>query len=123
MIQRSWTIQSRSASYLAQRERRFWQRCRCLDPGYAASAAGRVSTHAASRLRTVAHAGASSTLVIRWGDPVQQILEVAREWRPDLIVTGQRIGLSPTRLLRRSISRQIRARSPCEVRIVRDSSK
>jgi nucleotide-binding universal stress UspA family protein len=69
--------------------------------------------------RRVQFAGANSSIVIRLGQPAQQILQVAREWHADLIVTGQRAGFSLTRYLGGSVSNQIRARSPCGLHVVR----
>lgn len=69
--------------------------------------------------RRVQFAGANSSIMIRLGQPAQQILQVAREWHADLIVTGQRAGFSLTRYLGGSVSNQIRARSPCGLHVVR----
>jgi len=64
-------------------------------------------------------AGTPTTTFVRIGYPVQEILQVAREWRADLIVTAYRGHLS---LLPRpwdSMANKVRSDAPCSVIIVR----
>ena len=45
-------------------------------------------------------------------------VDVVRECQADLIVTGERSRLSPTRILGGSVSRQIRAMTDCALHVV-----
>src|SRR5262245_29390612 len=63
--------------------------------------------------RRLRFAGVESEIVIRLGQPAEEIVRVAREWHADLIVTGRRARFSPMRYLGCSVSCQIRRKAPC----------
>ena len=67
----------------------------------------------------LAAAGVSFRLIVETGDPVQQILEIAKREAVDLIVLGSR-GLGGfTSLLLGSVSDSVTHHAPCPVLIVR----
>jgi nucleotide-binding universal stress UspA family protein len=62
-------------------------------------------------------AGIEPELMLRVGDPVEQILKVAAEWHADLIVTGRRRNGLLARLSF-SVSRQVVTQARCPVLIM-----
>ncbi len=64
-------------------------------------------------------AGVDAKLLLREGDPAEEIVNAAKEGGYDLIVVGHR-GLSPVRaFLLGSVSNRVVAHAPCSVLVVR----
>jgi nucleotide-binding universal stress UspA family protein len=63
--------------------------------------------------------GLKTTTVVAWGDPRSKIIEVAKQWRTDLIVLGShgRTGLKG--FLMGSVSDAVAHHAPCSVEVVR----
>lgn len=74
---------------------------------------------AAERLRAE---GFKTTTVVVWGDPRSQIIEVAKEWRADLIVLGSNGQTGLKGVLMGSVSDAVAHHASCSVEIVRVSS-
>ncbi|MGC8837825.1 MAG: universal stress protein [Anaerolineae bacterium] len=67
----------------------------------------------------LAKAGVKANLLLRVGDPADEIVRAAKEGGFDLIVVGHR-GLSPAKaLLLGSVSNHVASHAPCSVLIVR----
>ena len=65
--------------------------------------------------RRVRFLGARSEIVIRIGHPAAETLRMAREWQPDLIVTGQPQCSWFGQLVAAAAIRWLRARAPCDL--------
>jgi len=72
---------------------------------------------------SLAEHGISASTVFRWGDPVTEIIQYAREQQCDLIVCGSRGAGNLTGWLLGSISRELVQRAPCSVLVVRSIPK
>lgn len=71
---------------------------------------------AAERLRAE---GFKTTTVVVWGDPRSQIIEVAKEWRADLIVLGSHGQTGLRGVLMGGVSDAVAHHASCSVEIVR----
>lgn len=71
-----------------------------------------------SACSTLRNAGVACRSVVRFGEPASEILELAREMNPDVIVVGRRGRGKTTRLLLGSVSERITKEAPCPVTVV-----
>lgn len=72
--------------------------------------------------RRVSIAGVNATTTIRIGNPSQEILRMAREWRADVIVAGHPTRSSFLSIFTGDLTRKLVARAPCPVLVVRTGS-
>ncbi|HWP86160.1 MAG TPA: universal stress protein [Terriglobia bacterium] len=79
-------------------------------------AARRFAAGAAARLRA---AGFQAEAAVRTGSPRSLVVEVATQWRADLIVVGSHGRRGLARLLLGSVSDYVAHHAPCSVEIVR----
>lgn len=63
--------------------------------------------------------GLKTTTMVVWGDPRSKIIEVAEEWRADLIVLGSNGGTGLSGFLMGSVSDAVAHHAGCSVEIVR----
>lgn len=69
--------------------------------------------------KLLAASGVKAELLLRVGDPAQEIVQAAKEGGFDLIVVGHR-GLSPVKaFLLGSVSERVVAHAPCSILVVR----
>jgi len=69
--------------------------------------------------RILKEAGVESLLLLREGDPAEEIVRAAKEGEFDLIIVGHR-GLSPVKaFLLGSVSNRVVSHAPCSVLVVR----
>lgn len=84
--------------------------------------ARRLAKHAETRIREI---------LPQWrvthrplvGDPVEELLQAAREWQPELILAGSRGRSAVSRFLLGSVSEQLALRSAFSLRIARPAEK
>ena len=69
------------------------------------------------------HAGLHTEVLIRRGNPADQILEEANTWGADCIFLGAKGTRGVDRLLLGSVSSAVSARAPCSVEVVRPSPR
>ena len=70
-------------------------------------------------METIHEAGLSVTPALQEGDPRSQIIDVAREWRADLIVLGPHGRTGLQRFLLGSVSEAVVRHAHCSVEIAR----
>jgi nucleotide-binding universal stress UspA family protein len=63
-------------------------------------------------------AGLPVERILRTGDPVAKIVQVATEWRADVIVTGCPSHRGLSNLLHRSVDRELVFKSPCCIMVL-----
>jgi nucleotide-binding universal stress UspA family protein len=71
----------------------------------------------------IRESGLEATTCVREGDAKTQILEVAAEWKPDLIVLGSHGRKGMDRFLLGSVSEGVARHASCSVLIVRSAKK
>ena len=63
--------------------------------------------------------GIAPTLLHKIGDPAETIIEVAEEWRPEIVVMGSHGRTGIKRFLLGSVSEKVTRHAPCSVLITR----